>query len=432
MTEERPLTRRVDAASLVLLRVIVGLLVFVSAARYLAKGWVEELLLAPGFHFRYWGLAWVPVPAPALAYALFVLVALAGLCLAAGRATRTSAAVAFLAFTWLELVDLSYYLNHYYFVSCLLLAFVLVPPRPEGDGRVPAWKLGLLRTQVGLVYVYAGLAKLEADWLLAAQPLKIWLARFAELPLVGPWMDEPWLAYAASWSGALFDLLVVPALMWKRTRAPAYLALVAFHLITGALFPIGVFPWVMVGCATIFFAPDWPRRWLAPGSRLDRPQLARPRLEAGLGLALAALLLVQLALPWRQLAYPGSTLWHEQGGRFAYRVMLVEKAGFVEFRVHDRARDRSWRVVPCDTDLTPLQAKMMSTQPDMIAAYARHLAARYEHELPGAEIEVYVDAFVAVNGRPSARLIDPEVDLAAVDDGLAAKPWILPGPEGLR
>jgi len=440
-------TARVDAASIVILRVVVGLLVFVSAARYVAKGWVETLLLGPSFQFRYWGFEWVPVPGPALAYGLFAVLALAGLALAAGRAVRLSAALACLAFTWLELVDLSYYLNHYYFLSCLLLTMALVPPRADADGRAPAWKLGLLRTQVALVYVFAGLAKLEPDWLLRAQPLKIWLARHAALPIVGPWMNEPWLAYAASWAGAGFDLLVVPALLWSRTRAPAFAALVAFHLITGALFPIGLFPAVMIGCATILLAPDWPRRWLAPGSRLDadlaRATVEPPRLtRLSAALALVALV-IQIALPWRHLLYPGSTLWHEQGGRFAYRVMLVEKGGSVSFRLHDPASGRRWRVEPCDTELTMLQAKMMSTQPDMIAAFARHLASSYTAADPGASpgaragihhglLEVRVDAFVAVNGRPSARLIDPEVDLAAVSEGLAAKPWILPAPEGLR
>ena len=427
---------RVDAASLVILRVLVGLLVFVSAVRYVAKGWVEELLLAPAFHFRYWGLEWVPIPGPALTYALFAVVALAGLALAAGVAVRLSAALACAAFTWLELIDLSYYLNHYYFVSCLLACFALVPPRPEADGRVPAWKLGLVRAQVGMVYVYAGIAKLHGDWLRDAQPLKIWLARHADLPLVGPWLDEPWLAYAASWSGAAFDLLVVPALLAAKTRTPAYLALVGFHAITGLLFPIGLFPWVMIGCATILFAPDWPRRALAPGSRLDRPVAVRPRVELGLGIVAAFLLVVELALPWRHLAYPGPALWTEEGSRYAYRVMLVEKGGFVEYRVRERETGRTWRVDPLlsreHAELTTLQAKVMSTQPDMIAAYARHLAARFEAAHPGATIEVYADAFVAVNGRPSARLIDPNVDLAAVEDSLAAKPWIAPAPEDLR
>ena len=248
---------RVDAASLVLLRVFVGLLLFVSAVRFVARGWVEELLLAPRFHFHYWGFTWVPEPSPALAYGALLLLALASLALAAGLFVRASAAVSLLAFAYVELIDVTYYLNHYYFLSCLLATFVLLPPQGEADGRVARTQLALTRTQVGLVYVYAGIAKLGSDWLIHAQPLKIWLARHADLALVGPWLDEPWLAYAASWAGAGFDLLVVPALLWRPTRAWAYAAVVGFHGITGLLFPIGMFPWFMIACATILFEPDW-------------------------------------------------------------------------------------------------------------------------------------------------------------------------------
>jgi len=41
---------------------------------------------------------------------------------------------------------------------------------------------------------------------------------------------------------------------------------------------------------------------------------------------------------------------------------------------------------------------------------------------------VYADVMVSLNARPAARLIDPEVDLAQVDDGLAVATWILPAP----
>jgi vitamin K-dependent gamma-carboxylase len=416
---------RVDAASLVLLRVFVGLLLFVSTVRFVARGWVDELLLAPSFHFHYWGFAWVAEPSPFAAYALFAGLCVASLMLAAGLCVRLSAGLSLLAFTYVELIDVTYYLNHYYFLSCLLALFVLLPPQPEADGRVSWIQLTLTRTQVALVYVYAGLAKLGSDWLLHAQPLKIWLSRHADLPIVGPWMDEPWLAHLASWAGAGFDLLVVPALLWRPTRPYAYAAVVGFHVITGLLFPIGMFPWFMIACATILLAPDWPRRFISPGSRLDRP---RSRNHAALVGAAAVLLAIQLALPWRSLCYPGSVLWHEQGFRFSYRVMLVEKAGFVEFHVHDRTSGRRWTVDP-RTELTALQIKMMSTQPDLIAQYARHVRARIEREQPESLVEVRVDAFVSLNGRPHHRLIDPAVDLAATRPGLAAQPWILPAPE---
>jgi vitamin K-dependent gamma-carboxylase len=423
-----PATRRVDAASLVVLRIAVGLLLFVSATRFVARGWVEELLLAPSFHFHYWGFSWVGEPSPWQVYSLFAVLAGSALALAAGVHTRLSAGVALLAFTWIELIDLTYYLNHYWFLTCLLATFVLIAPRSEGDGRVPVWKLALVRTQVGMVYVYAGIAKLGSDWLIHAQPLDIWLARHADLPVIGPWLDEPWLAHAASWSGALFDLLIVPALLWSRTRAWAFAAVVGFHVATGLLFPIGMFPWFMIAGATILFPPEWPRRWLAPGSQLDRPKPVHRRVERTLGGIAAGLLLVQLILPWRTLLYPGSSLWHEQGYRYGYRVMLVEKAGMVEFRVRDRTTGRQWRVDPAD-ELTALQARMLSTQPDLILQYAQHLRARFEHELPGSEIEVRVDAFVSLHCREHRRLIDPDVDLAREHDTLAPKPWILPGPE---
>ena len=420
--------RRVDAASLVVLRIAVGLLLFVSAVRFVARGWVDELLLAPSVHFHYWGFAWVGEPPAWLAYSLFITLAAASLALAAGLATRTSAALALVAFAWIELIDLTYYLNHYYFLTCLLATFVLVPPRPEADNRVPAWKLALVRTQVGLVYVYAGLAKLGSDWLLHAQPLDIWLARHADVPIVGRFLDEPWLAYASSWAGVGFDLLIVPALLWSRTRAWAYTILVVFHVATGLLFPIGMFPYFMIAAATILFPPEWPRRWMAAGAALDRPVAVHPTLERSLGGVAAALLLIQLLLPWRSLLYPGSTLWHEQGSRFAYRVMLVEKAGLIEYRVIDRKSGREWRVDPAD-ELTRLQARMLSTQPDLILQYAHHLAERFEHEMPGTSIEVRVDAFVSLHGRPARRLIDPDVDLAHEHDTLAPKSWILTGPE---
>lgn len=153
-----------------------------------------------------------------------------------------------------------------------------------------------------------------------------------------------------------------------------------------------------------------------------------PKVERALGWIAAALVLVQLALPWRTLLYPGSPLWHEQGFRYGYRVMLVEKAGMIEYRVRDRSTGRQWRIDPAD-ELTPLQARMLSSQPELILQYAHHLAARLEHELPGSTIEVRVDAFVSLHCRARRRLIDPDVDLAREHEGLAPKPWILPGPE---
>ncbi len=70
----------------------------------------------------------------------------------------------------------------------------------------------------------------------------------------------------------------------------------------------------------------------------------------------------------------------------------------------------------------------MSVQPDLILQLARRIAHDFEARGQGP-VEVRADARVSLNGRTAALLVDPEVDLARVVDGLAPKPWILPAPE---
>lgn len=423
------LSAPVDAASLIAFRVAFGLLMCASVIRFAARGWIHELYVAPEFHFHYWGFGWVePLPAAGMV-AVFAALGVLSLLVAAGVAYRPAIALFFVLFTYVELLDKATYLNHYYFISVVSLLMIALPigrGATGTPGRAPAWALGALRLQIGLVYVFAGVAKLRPDWLLHAQPLRLWLPPHADFPVLGPLFRLPWTPYAMSWAGALFDLTIPFLLLYRRTRPLAYLAVLGFHGLTGALFPIGMFPWIMTCAALIFFPPDWPRRlWrrLSFGTCPESPVLSTsfsppPRLLLA---ALALHFALQLALPLRRLAYPGDTAWTEEAFRFAWQVMLVEKIGAVTYRVRDPATGRERRIDP-EPRLTTQQAKQMAFQPDMILEYAHHLAA--EH--PGAEVRA--DAFVTYNGRPNARLIDPTVDLARERDTLAPKPWILPAP----
>jgi hypothetical protein len=300
------------------------------------------------------------------------------------------------------------------------------------DPAAPTWALVALRLQVGLVYFYAGVAKLRYDWLVEAQPLRMWLAARDELPLIGPLLRLPEVALAMSWGGAIFDLSVPFLLLSRRWRPYAYAGLLVFHGLTGTLFPaIGMFPWIMSAAALIFFPPSWPRRVIA---RLRRRPYADVRVgdDAGLrppsrGLVVALCLhfVIQLGAPLRRLAYPGETAWTEEGFRFAWQVMLVEKTGTLSFRVRDKDTGRQ-RLVDAESILSPLQAKQVPFQADMVLELAHMIAD--EERRKGREVEVRADAYVAYNGRGHARLIDPDVDLAQVEDGLAPKPWILPAP----
>ena len=252
-------TRPVSSASSVAHRVLLGLLCASSAARFVWKGWVEDLYLAPEHHLTFAWFPWVrPLP-PVLMYAAVLAMIPLGLAIAAGYRTRAAALGYLVVFAYCELIDAASYLNHYWYLT-LALTLAVVLPLSATIVRVPMAVVWVLRAQIAVVYLMAGLAKLNHDWLVRGEPMATWLASRTDVAVIGPLLDEPWAGLAASWAGVVFDLTIVGWLLWRRTRAIAYAAVVAFHVVTWLLFPIGVFPWVMLAGTLIFLPPDWPLR----------------------------------------------------------------------------------------------------------------------------------------------------------------------------
>lgn len=431
-------------------RIAFGIVALVAIIRLFANGWIDDLYVEPTYHFTYPGFGWVrSLPGWGM-YLLFASVGALSICIAVGYHYRLSVALFFLSFTHAELIDRTTYLNHHYWMSLAALLMVFLPlnrllsvdawrdPSIRKD-TVESWVLWALRAQVGVVYVFAGIAKLNPDWLLQAQPLRIWLYAHGEMPVVGPLLQELWVAYAMSWVGALFDLTIVGWLLWSRTRPWAYLTLVIFHLITWFLFPrLGIFPWLMIAGATVFLRPDWPLLVLeilrvkslteripanASTGREFGPAAPRP-VAYGIIVVLGIFAFAQVVLPLRHFAYPGNVRWTEEGYLFAWRVMLTEKAGIVHYRVRDPDTGKTWLVTP-DDYLTPLQVERMAFQPDLVLQTA-HIIAEDFASRGYRQVEVRTEAFVSWNGRMNGRLIDPDVDLTAVKPSLAPKKWILP------
>ena len=434
----------IDIAWLAALRVMYGLMIAVSMWRFIAYGWLETLFLRPRFHFKYWGFGWVEPLSDAWLRGLFWALAVLALLVAAGALFRITAPLLVAGFTYLQLIDVTNYLNHYYLVSLLGLLFVCSPahrawsldawlfPRLART-QIPAAVQTLFRFQVGVVYTFAGLAKAHGDWLLHAQPLRIWLGSHTGLPWVGWLFTYEWTAILMSWGGFLFDTSVPWFLLWKRTRPYAYAMLIVFHLIVGRLFPIGMFPVIMIAAATVFFDPSWPRRLAhrlfrrvasEPG---DQARSVRTVPRALLAVALVYCL-VQVLVPLRFLAYGGNVRWHEQGMRFSWRVMVREKNGSIHYLVTSKTLGRTWYVEP-SRYLTEIQEREISGQPDLILQLAHHVRDDFDRRGLGP-VQVRVRAVVSLNGRPGTWMIDPQVDLNTVEDGLARASWILPAPQG--
>ena len=442
--------RTISAAPLAVFRGAFGLLLLGSVVRFWAKGWIEELYIRPSFFFPYYGFEFVR-PLGNYTYWLFAGCGLCALLVAVGWFYRWAAAGLFLSFTYIELMDKSTYLNHYYFVSVAALLLVFLPAnacfsvdahrQPQrAHPAVPRWTVDALRLLVGIVYVYAGLAKLNSDWLLHALPLRIWLPAKNDLPLVGGLFNYPATAYLFSWFGAIYDLTVPFFLLYRPTRLWAYAAVVGFHVLTAVLFPIGMFPYVMIVAALIFFPAEFHQRviarlrgWLrlAPATTTGAAPLRYGfRTQRALLLALGVFFTVQLAFPLRYLLYPNELFWTEEGYRFSWRVMLMEKMGQVQFKVVEPTTGRT-RLINNDQFLSVLQEKMMSTQPDMLLQFA-HFLSRY-YARPGQPApQVFADTYVSLNGRLGRPLIDPTVDLARQTESFAPKSWILPFDDEIK
>jgi len=436
------LDQPVSIAPLVSFRLIFGAIMLYSSLRFWALGWIEDHFIDTQVTFKYFGFEWVQLLPPFWMYALHAAMVLGALGITIGLFYRFSAVLFFLTFTYSELIDLTYYLNHYYFVSLVSFLLILVPAHRRFSvdawlqpsirrSHTPRWTIGIFQLQLAIVYIYAGLAKINADWLLRALPLRIWVPANDALPLIGPlfsWKITPWLF---SWAGMLYDTTIVFWLMWKKTRLPAYCTVIVFHTLTGLMFQIGVFPLVMIGATWIFFSPAFHERfigWLEKRLRLPSvPDISLTPVRPSSRFSwvfLSCFFAFQLLFPWRYLLYPGHVFWTEEGYRFSWRVMLMEKAGTATFYVKDGITGREG-VVDNSEFLKPHQEKQMAMQPDLILQYAHFLADHYESK--GVQNpSVRVEAYVTLNARPSRLLIDPEADLTRIRDGWPPKDWILP------
>ncbi|WP_214227913.1 HTTM domain-containing protein [Pedobacter sp. B4-66] len=431
----------VSIAPLVIFRVLFGLMMFAGIVRFWLHGWITDLYVKPRFYFSYWGFEWVHPLGNTGMHLLFLLAAVSTIAIAIGFLYRISIVTFFLTFTYIELIDATNYLNHYYFISLLGFLMIWLPanrcfsidvklwPHLKRD-MVPLWVVGILRLQIAVVYFFAGLAKLTPDWLLHATPMKIWLPAKSHLPLIGSLMYTSWVAYLFSWFGAIYDLFIAFFLINRRTRPIAYLFVIGFHLATALFFPgIGMFPYVMIICSFIFFSSSFQQKILnivsgGKSTSDDNVYQLSVRANTMFMLAMGIYFFIQFVVPLRFLAYPGQLFWYEEGYRFSWRVMLMEKSGNTFFYVKEPSTGKTYEVNNNEF-LTPLQDKMMSTQPDLILRYAHYLSSVYKQR-GIKDPAVYAECFVALNGQRSRPFINPTIDLSRQPLSWHHYTWIIP------
>lgn len=458
---------KISIAPLATFRVLFGFMMLVSILRFWYNGWIFDQYIYPDFFFTYYGFDWVKPFDSRGMYLIFFLMGMSALAVMMGLFYRFSSILFFLTFTYVELIDKTNYLNHYYFVSLVSFILIFLPAHRYFSldaliwpsiklEKVSAWTINIIKFQLGIVYFYAGLAKLNYDWLVQAMPLKIWLPAKTNVPLIGWLFNYKWSPTLFSWFGALYDLCIPFLLLNRYTRLLAYGAVLIFHILTAVLFQIGMFPYIMILSTLIFFPAQYHQKVIDfTASRIKKAILFIQNLNVFLvpnfpsfpyptlsifnisafnkksqllkkieQYALITYIIFQLVFPFRHLLYPGNLFWTEQGYRFSWRVMLMEKAGYIVFHIYDPITGKIEQANNYHY-LTKTQEKQMSTQPDMILQFAHFLKEKYR-EKGFIDPHITAESYVTLNGRRSKPFIDPKVNLVNIEESWKHKDWVLP------
>jgi len=378
-------------------------------------------------------------------YYHFAAMGFCALCFACGFLYRMTSVLIFLLFTYMSLLDQTRLLNHYYLVSLLLCIMMFVPanrafsidallwPKLK-EKPIHRWTVWLLRFQIGCVYIFGGIAKINPDWL-RGEPMRQWLGDMAHFPVVGNFLASEFTTWTFSYGGIFFDLGIVWLLLYKPTRTLGLLLSCFFHLTNAVMFQIGIFPWLMLFATPLFMPADWPHRVITTcfNDQLEDVKSKRPmaqtlqisRWQQKYGCWLIVIFItLQCLIPLRHHLYPGNVNWTEEGHRFSWRMKLRSKSANIVFDIKTDQLSAADRM-EFENSLYSEQARNMAIHPDIIIQFAHFIRDHFQ-EMGHTNIVINARSQAKLNDRPWQTFIDPKANLALLSRDLKHRNWIVP------
>ena len=413
---------QIDNSPLIIFRIFFGFLLACETFGAILTGWVKSNLVEVKFTFSHIGMEWLqPLPGYGM-YFYFIAMGLLGLCVMAGYKYRWTLGAFTILWAGVYFMQKTSYNNHYYLLLlvCMIMLFLPANKYASIDAKqnpnikkytMPAWCSWVMIAQVAIVYFYATLAKFYPDWL-DGTFTKLMLEQKISGIIKSEGIRETFYLFIA-YAGIAFDLLIVPLLLFRKTRTIAFIASVIFHIFNSISLEIGIFPFFALSFVVFFYPPDKIRRVFFR----NKPAAESTGQPSREGIAILRyfflpFFIIQLLLPLRHYLIKGDVLWTEEGHRLSWRMMLRQRYGSTFFKVVDK---RSGDVIPYDpmSELTPKQKRGMETKPDMIWQMAQRIKQEYESK--GIDVAVYANSFASVNKDPLKRLIRPTTDLAEAE-----------------
>jgi hypothetical protein len=434
---DRFLFKQIDNSPLLIFRIFFGILISLECYGAIATGWVKKNLMDPEFTFNFIGFNWLqPLPGPGM-YLYFLVMGTLGICIALGYKYRFSILAFTLLWTAVYLMQKTAYNNHYYLLVLISLIMSFLPANKDysmdvrinpsiRSNHMSAYIKWAIVLQLLIVYTYASVAKLYGDWL-DFSIIEILFKNKKSYPIIGVLLQEPLVHRVVGISGILFDLLIVPALLWKPSRKWAFIAAIFFHLFNSIVFQIGIFPYLALAFTVFFFEPETIRKLFFKKKEPYLLEVTKiPSNKKLIKAVLFVYFLIQLGLPIRHYFIKDNVLWTEEGHRLSWRMMLRSRSGITTYKIVNHTTGNSY-LVNLDDYVTRGQKGKIKSYPDFMWQFAQRLKREYTEK--GEDISVFVNSRISINGKPYQEFIDPKIDLGSVSwNYFGHNSWILPYP----
>ena len=412
------LFKRIDNAPLIIFRIFFGLLLAAESFGAIATGWVRRVFVDAQFTFSHIGMEWLqPLPGNGM-YFYFVLMGISGLLVMLGYRYRLSLLTFTILWAGVYFMQKSSYNNHYYLLLLISIIMLFLPANQYAslDAKrnpsikslsMPQWCSWVMIAQIAILYFFATIAKFYPGWLDGSFTRLLFVNNPFEV--IKQIVEHPSFHLFIAYSGILFDLLIVPLLLIRKTRTMAFFAAIFFHLFNAIFLHIGIFPFFALSFTVFFYPPDFMRKIFFK----RKPILEETEINYETKLTLLwffiPYFIIQLALPIRHWFIPHDVLWTEEGHRLSWRMMLRSRQAITHFRIIDKETD-DLILYDYRKNLSDKQQNFVAANPDGIWQMAQIIKKEFADK--NQDVSIFVDSQVSINGGMYQQFIDPNVDFA--------------------
>lgn len=419
----KKLFQPIENAPLIIFRIFFGFLLAAETFGAILTGWVKENFIKPEFTFSHIGMDWLqPLPGIGM-YLYFATMGILGVLVMIGYKYRYALSAYTVLWTFSYWMQKTSYNNHYYMLILVCVIMIFLPANryasidakqnPEiKKWSMPQWCSWVMILQVAIVYLFATISKFYPDWLDGTFTKNL-LAHKSPYPFIQEIFNQKWFHLFIAYSGIAFDMLIVPMLLWRRTRTVAFIASLIFHLFNAITLQIGIFPFFALSFAVFFYPPEKIRKiFFRKKPVVDLKKEPVFENKSVLLYFFLPYFIIQILLPLRHWFIKGDVLWTEEGHRLSWRMMLRSRSGYTNFKVVDKKTGQTLHFQKV-VSLTEKQDRMVSEKPDAIWQFAQRIKKIYA--LKGKDVSIFVNSYVSINRKPMKQFIDPNVDLGTAE-----------------